>query len=70
MADFPNVSDECSQAWRALIDNIDEWGLLGYQTNQMEADPIDEEAVEGDTVRVEDNVEEFESDILYVGMSF
>lgn len=67
MTDFPNVGDECSQAWRQPIDNIDEWGLLGYQNKQMEADVIIEKAVEGDTVQYEDNVEEAELDIVYVG---
>lgn len=36
----------------------------------MEADPIIEEAVGGDTIRVEDNVKKAEWDIIYVGRVF
>lgn len=62
MVDLPNMDDECSSAWRRSIDNIDEWGLLYYEPNQRDnieedTDPIDEE----------DNVEEVESDDIYVG---
>lgn len=45
--------------------DIDELGLLGYQTNQVEADPITEEAVEGDNA--DGNVE---SEAIYVGRVF
>lgn len=36
------------------------WGLLGYESNQMEADSIVKEQREGDLVHVEDNTEEVE----------
>lgn len=38
-ADLSNVDDECSQVWRISINDIDEWGLLGCQTNQKEGIP-------------------------------
>lgn len=43
---------------------------MGYQPNQIEADPIDKEVGEGDSIYVEDNVEEVELDVIYVGWVF
>lgn len=68
MTDLSNVYYEHSQAWRTSIDDLYEWRLLDYPTNQVEADPIAQEAVEGDNVV--DNVEEVESDVIYVGRIF
>lgn len=70
MADLSNVGDECSQAWRTSIDDIDDLGLLDYHTNQMGADPIAEEPKEGDLVHIEDDDEEVESDDSFVDRVF
>lgn len=42
------------------------WGLLGYESNQMEADSIVKEEREGDLVHVEDNTEEVEWSGIYI----
>lgn len=58
----------------ANLDNIDRryrpvW-VIGLSNNQMDADPIVEDVVDGDLFQVEDDVEEVESDVIYVGRVF
>lgn len=57
MPDSSNAVDEYSRTWRQSIENIEECGLLYYGPMQSEVDPITKE----------DNVEEVESDDIYVG---
>lgn len=53
MKDLLNVNDEHSRTWRTTIDDIDECGLLNYETNQIEVEPIAKKEGRG-LVHVED----------------
>lgn len=60
MTDSFIIDDECSTARRQKAEHRDEQGLLNYKPIQPKLDPIVEK----------DNVEEVESDDIYVDRTF